>query len=452
MGRIAHTSWRVLQIYQGPAPSCITCHSSYIVSLMDEPPSKIIALILLLCVSALFSATETAFTSLSLYQLRKLKAQGVRGKWVYKLAHNPNLLLTTILAGNNLVNIAASAIATALAIALWGNYAIGYATGVLTLVVLIFAEITPKQIAIARNEQIAIFMAPVIRLLSIVCFPLIKVIGWISNGLTRIIIGKNNQKSVSLESLVHFMGEAKDQGVLEAHESAIMQGALRFNETHVRGVMTHRTNVFSVSAEQTLKEASPEILASKYSRIPVYKEDNEEHIVGILLMKKLLEHLSQGKDELKVEQIMEKPLFLSENKTLREALVLCRAAHINMGIVLDEFGGLAGVVTVEDIIEEFFGEMYDEHETFKSARIIPTLPGIFVVAGDITVGEFSDYFSLAIDADKYINTLGGFLVEKLDHIPTKGERVELPWGICEVEAVKENRITSFRFIPTAEED
>lgn len=370
---------------------------------------------------------------------------------MYKLSKNPNLLLTTILAGNNLVNIGASALATTLAIELWGSHAIGYATGVLTLLVLIFAEITPKQIAILRSEQIALFMAPFIWVLSKICLPFITVIGWVSNVLTRLIVGKEQQNSVSLDGLVHFMGEAKDQGVLEEHETAIMQGALRFNSTQVRAVMTHRTNVFSVEATKTLEEAASEILESKYSRIPVY-QGNEEHIVGVLLMKTLLEHLNRGEGNLLIGDIIKKPLFLPENKTLRESLALCKAAQINMAIVLDEFGGLAGVVTVEDIIEEFFGEMYDEHEELRKERITPTAPGMFTIAGDITMGEFSDYFDLPLESDKHINTLGGFLIDQLGEIPSPGASLTLAEGIFEVTEVEENRITLLRFLPYKEEE
>ncbi len=414
---------------------------------MDDPPSNIIILVILLFLSALFSATETAFTSLSFYQIRDLKNRGYRGHIVYKLSKNPDILLTTILAGNNLVNIAASAIATTLAISLWGSHTIGYATGVLTLVVLLFAEITPKQIAIVKSQEIALFMAPIIQVLSWISYPIIKAIGWISQILSRIIIGKSNQQSISLDGLAHFMGEAKDQGVLDENESSIIQGALRFNSTQVRGIMTHRTHVFSISDTETLASVYPKIIESKYSRIPVYHEEKEEHIVGILLLHTLLETMSKEDNSQKIENILEKPLFIPESTSLQEAFSMFQQERMNMAVVLDEFGGLAGVVTVEDIIEEFFGEIYDEHEQFRSARIIPHESGTFTVAGDITVGEFSDYFSISLDTDKHINTLGGVLLEKLDHIPVRGEREELPWGICEIKEVKENRITSFIFTP-----
>ncbi len=419
---------------------------------MDDPPSNIVLLLILLLLSALFSATETAFTSLSFYQLRDLKTRGRRGRIVYHLSKKPDILLTTILAGNNLVNIAASAIATTLAISLWGSHTIGYATGVLTLVVLLFAEITPKQIAIVKSQEIALFMAPIIQVLSWISYPIIKGIGWISQILSRLIIGKNNQQSISLEGLAHFMGEAKDQGVLDENESSIIHGALRFNSTQVRGIMTHRTNVFSISDTETLDSAYPKIIESKYSRIPVYHGDKEEHIVGILLLHTLLESMTKQENTQVVEHILEKPLFIPENTSLQEAFSMFQQERMNMAIVLDEFGGLAGVVTIEDIIEEFFGEIYDEHEQLRSARIIPNESGTFTVAGDITVGEFSDYFSISLDTDKHINTLGGVLLEKFDHIPTRGEQTELPWGTCEIKEVKENRITSFTFTPSIEQD
>ena len=251
---------------------------------------QIVYIGLLLVLSAIFSGTETAFISLTFIQEKDLQTgKGRTGKLAASLSKKPDILLSTILIGNNLVNIAASALTTATVIQYYGNYAVAYATGILTLAVLIFAEITPKQIAMIHNETICRIMAYPIRGLTWIMFPLIFLINGISSVITRVFSGE--QKTViSQEGIMHAVNIAQTQGMVEDYETTFVQNVFRFDDIDVHTIMTHRTDVFSISGDLTLDAAMPKIIESGFARIPVFG-DSPEHIIGILLTRDLLRHI-----------------------------------------------------------------------------------------------------------------------------------------------------------------
>ncbi len=402
---------------------------------------EIILLCSLLLLSAVFSATETAFISLSVIQVEECAAKrGRRGRLVKKLLENTNTLLTTILIGNNLVNISASAIATHVTIERFGSRTIGLTTGILTLVILIFSEVTPKQIAVMHSEQVALQMAPFIRFLEIILFPVTRFIGFISSLMTRLFQGEQTG-SVSMDGILHMMRLAENEGVVESYESRMVKNVFRFNDTPIQAIMTHRKEVFSLDKSLTLQEAIESITEKGFSRIPVY-EDNPEDIVGIVLLKDILPSLAAQETGKQLKDLMVKPLFVPGNRKVNELFSLFKNEQLNIAVIIDGYGGLSGIVTMEDVTEELFGELYDEHEEKGLEKITKIGGSTYRILGDTPLQLINDRFESSIPYSKNARTLAGYLVEYLGNIPVQGQEVVTPFGVFIMESVTQNRINS----------
>ncbi len=401
---------------------------------------EIILFVILLILSGVFSATETAFTSLSVVQIQELASEkGKKGQMVKFLSKRPDILLTTILIVNNLVNIAASAIVSNVTIQTFGSQALAVSTGLLTLVILIFAEVTPKQIAIVHNEAIALYMAYPVRLVSWILLPVIKFIGLISSLITHLVGGE--KKKISLDGILYMVSIAERQGVVETYETRMIKNVFRFNDTQVQAIMTHRTEVFSLNKNTSIGEALLLISEKGYSRIPVYNEDVEE-IIGIVLVKNLMANFHAGKSNLELKEIMLNPLYISETRKVNELFYTLKNQKLNLAVVMDEYGGLAGIVTMEDITEELFGELYDEHEKHQRDKIILLRDGRYRLMGETTIHQIEDRLGLELPSGKYSQTLAGYLVEYLGSIPVKNQLIKTPFGEFTIESVKRNRINS----------
>jgi len=402
---------------------------------------QFILLAVLLVLSGCFSASETAFTSLSAPQLRQIGLErGRRGRLVKKLADDPDNLLTTILLGNNLVNIAASAIATRITLELFGNSAIGIMTGVLTLIVLIFAELSPKRIAIARNELISLISAWPIYALSQVLRPVNFFIRSASSLITRFFIPKDTRR-ISFEALIHMMSAAEEEGLVKNYESQMVRSVFRLNDVSVQAIMTHRTDVFSLDKNMTIGEAAPEISKSGFSRIPVF-EDEAENIVGVILSNDVTAARLEGDDSLRLRQIMHEPIFIPATRKLHEIFNRLKHEKLNISIILDEYGGLAGIVTREDIIEEILGELYDENEEQIYDKTQKLTDRSWRIMGDTSLHQFIDTFEINMPATEYAETIAGFIVEKLDRIPAEGDEITLGKLLLRIEKTEKNRIIS----------
>jgi len=405
---------------------------------------SLLYIICLVLLSGTFSGTETAFTSLSFIQIKEMETSKKRGSSLAaKLAKDPDRLLTTILIGNNLVNIAASALTTTVVIELFGSYAVGYATGVLTLIILIFAEITPKQIAIIHNEWICSHTAYPILILSYILFPVIWIINTLSKAITRLFSGKG-KKQISLQGIIHVVNLAERQGVVEDYESDLVKRVFRFDNIELRAIMTHRTEVFSIDEQATISSALPDVVSYGHSRVPVYSK-HPEHISGVLLIRDLLKALNEGKGNLRVKNLMQPPLYVSENKRVHEMFFLFQSTQQQLAVVLDEYGGLAGIVTMEDIVEVLFGELYDEHETSEGDRITQLSHGVYLLQADTTIQQFQDYFHTTLDHSRHVSTIGGYITEVIGQIPVSGQTVNTPEGIFTVQRMTGNRIDFVRY-------
>lgn len=404
------------------------------------------AIIILLFLSAFFSGSETAYTSLSFLQIRELETDDRHSsRLAARLAKTPDLLLTTILIGNNIVNLTASALTTTLAISLWGNTAISIATGILTFLILIFGEITPKHLSITYNTAMARLSAYPIKFLTIVLYPIIMVIRWLSSLITRM-FATEEKASLSLDSLMHVVDVAENEGIVDEYETSLVQRVLHFSEAPVKSIMTHRTEVFSLSDSISLREAFPPIIASGYSRIPVYHE-SPENITGILLVRDALIAEVDGRLDQPLSEFTHTPIFVPETRKVDSMLFQFQKGKLQIAVVLDEYGGLSGIVSMEDIVEQLFGEIYDEHETGELLRIKSEESGTYLIKADTTMQQINDELDLEIKRTDLSCTLAAFLIEQLGTIPVPGEEISFPYGIFTIVSMKGKRIESVRLAP-----
>ncbi len=401
---------------------------------------------LLLLLSGVFSGTETAFTSLSLMQIHSLKTKfGKNGEIAQRLLERPDRLLTTVLIGNNLVNIAASAIASAITIRLFGNAALGAMTGVLTLFILIFGEVTPKQIAIVHNEYIASVTAPAILVLSVALRPVVWIVGSASYLVTRL-SGPSDGNTPTREGILHVIGHASTLGVIENYKYHMVKNVFRFSDVTVQAVMTHRTRVFSLNQSLSIDQALPEIVGAGYSRIPIYA-DNPEEIVGIVLLKDVLDLTVAGNRSTRLKQIMVDPIYVPENRRIHRMLQQFRKSGLNIAVVRDEYGGLAGIVTLEDVIEEILGEIYDEHEEQEREKIVKLPDGNYLIAADLPLYLANDTLGTQFETGGSAQTVGGYLTEFTGRIPHKDDTISTTHGEFVVLSMQKKRIVSVQFRP-----
>ena len=362
-----------------------------------------------------------------------------------RLSRKPDILLSTILIGSNLVNIGASALATKLTIDLFGSSAIGITTGVMTFVILVFGEVTPKHIAIQNNTFVCLHTARLVWLLSYLFRPAIWTVTGISRLITRL-IGTRRRAVVSIQEILRAVHLAETAGVLKPHEKRMVTNVFRLDDVSLGTIVTHRTDVFSLDGKETVAEVVDRVIAAGYSRIPVYADD-PEHIVGVVLVKDILRHLHQGETDVPLERLMLEPILVPESIKADEMLRRFRTEKLNMAIVIDEYGGLAGLVTQEDIVEEIFGELYDEHERVGSEKItfLGGSKGYRILA-DTPLLQVRDALNLRLSEGDGSETFGAYITGRLGHIPKKGEVVELPEGKVVVDQTEGRRIVSCRFL------
>lgn len=409
---------------------------------------QIIFLLVLIGLSAFFSSTETAFTSLSVIQLEHLENEkGKRGALVKRLSGEPDILITTILIGNNLVNIAAAAVSTQVTIALFGNRYVGIMTGILTLVILVFAEVTPKQVALKKNEAIALSAAGLIYILSIVLRPVIIFITFSTSFITRFFTG-DRRHHISLEGILHIMRMGESQGVVENYETEMVKSVFRLNDVPIQAIMTHRTEVFSIEKNAKVESVLEVVNEKGFTRIPVYDGD-PENIVGVVLEYDIIKAALAGKGTRPIKEIMIKPFFVALNKKLNVLFWEFKREKLNIAIVLDEYGGLAGVVTREDVIEELLGELYDENEVRGYEKITLVDGNGYRIMGDTSVHQANDILDINLPTGKYAQTVAGYIAETLGRIPGPGEEIAVPGAVLTVEKVVKNRIVSVlcRIVP-----
>jgi CBS domain containing-hemolysin-like protein len=401
----------------------------------------------LLVVSGLFSSVETAFTSLSTGQISALAGtRGKRGQLVKKLTDRPDILLTTLLIGNNLANIGASALTTTMTIRIFGNAYIAAASGILTLIVLVFCEVSPKQIALVTNELLSLRSARMVWLLSVILRPFIWIITAVSRTITLVFAGKHKNE-LTLEHLLHHVKAAEGEGVVESYEEEMVRNVFRINDTPVEAIMTHRTELFSIEESISVREAIDLFIESRHTRAPVLK-GNLEQVTGVITLLELTAALRDSPDE-QVSRISSPPYLVPGTMKAHELFFRLKREPIHMAVVLDEYGGLDGVVTREDVMEEIFGELYDEREEQSSNAIDRNPDGSWTIQGDADFYDVTDVIGLDLEHDSRTHTIGGYLLERLEHIPAPGTEITLKEGVYTILETRRQRIVSVRFQPAA---
>ena len=378
----------------------------------------------LLAVSAVCSATETAFSACNRIRLKKLADSGSKSaKKAVKICDNFDKALTAILIGNNVVNIASSSLATVIFTEKFGSGSVGIATLVMTVLVLIFGEIIPKSLAKENAESFSVFMSTPLSIFMFVTTPLIYIFMGIKNLVSKIIGKKKNQPSVTEEELKYIIDEIEDEGVLEQQESDLVRSALDFDEITISEILVPRVNVVGVEINDEPDKIKNLFVENKYSRLPVYENDLD-HIVGVLHQSDFFEmYINGGK---KISEIMNEPLYITENKHISEILRIMQRDKVHMAVVLDQYGGTEGICTLEDIIEELVGEIYDESDE-EDTSFIKMSENSYDISADLSVSDFLERLGLPEDTiETERNSMGGWIMDLLDRIPVQNELIEFP--------------------------
>ena len=381
---------------------------------------SVLIIIGLLLFSAYFSATETAFTSLNRIRIKnKADAGDEQAKKVLALEQNYDNLLSTILIGNNLVNIANTAAATVLFVNLYGSKGPLISTIVTTVVVLIFGEITPKSLAKEYPEQFAMFSAPLINVLRIILMPLNWIFAQWKKLLNLMFKTGGNQK-ITEDELVTIVDEAFVTGGIGEEQNELIQNAIGFNELEAQDILTPRVDIEAVQMDTPEDEIAEVFLKTGYSRLPIY-EDELDDIVGVLTQKDFNNYV-YNKDK-KVSDVIKPVIYVAESIPAADLLRKLQENKCRMAIVVDEYGGTQGLVTAEDIIEELVGEIYDESDTVAGRDITVMQNGTYRVLGSANVEKMFDYFGEEPDIED-ATTVNGWAAIELDRIPKRGDRFD----------------------------
>lgn len=406
---------------------------------------ELIVILLFIILSAIFSASETAYTSLSIIQIQDIRKKGKSGISVYNLVQSPSKLITTILIGNNISNIVASTLTTKFVLEKYGNSALAVSTGLITIIVLIFAEILPKQIAILNNEIIALSTSFFLKPLIFILTPLIYIINKIIKKILNLLKIKTNHK-MTKESIKNMLSLAGNLGILKNDSRIFMQKMLDIDQVRASEIMTHRTEVFSLSSSSKLKAVIKSIKEEGYSRVPIYKGQSREQIIGILIAKDLIEVNKKDMNK-NVSQFIKPAVFVQQNKRIKDILDIMRKKQKIMAIVIDEYGGFSGILTIEDIVEKIFGAISDEYDIKEEKPLITQInDNTYSILGETTFDEIEEIIGLSIKHKEYTNTIGGYLIDLLDKIPTKNETVKTIDGEYFIKEIQNNKIETITFI------
>lgn len=386
---------------------------------------QIVLLIFLVMCSAFFSASETALMSISKIRVRHLVDAEVKGsKKLDLLLSDTDKLLSTILLGNNAVNIGASSLATSLAIGFWGDTGVGIATGLMTLIILIFGEITPKSLAVRFSEPISLKVAPFMLLLVKVLTPVVFILSKITGLFVRILGGDPNYKKPSLtqDELKTIVNVSSEEGVIEDDEKELICNIFEFGELKVKDIMVQRMDIVAVPITATYTEIVDIFKESKFSRLPVY-EENLDNIVGLVFAKDLL-FLDCNNDKFEITKIMRETHNTYEFLKVSDFFKEIQSKQNHIAIVYDEYGSVAGLVTLEDVIESVMGDIHDEYDDDEDSSIVKVSENEYLVMGYTKIEEFNEYFGCTIESED-CDSIGGFLTSLLGRLPEKNEKLNL---------------------------
>lgn len=396
--------------------------------------------LLILC-SSFFSCIETAFSCVSTARLKNEESKGnKKARNALFITENFDKALTTILIGNNVVNLGCSSLATVLCMNIFQNFAAAISTGLTTILVLTFGEIIPKCIGKEKSETVALNTAIILKGIMIVLTPLSFLFIAIKTGALKLLNIRNDSPTVTEDELKYIIEHSENEGVLEEEESEMVQSALEFDEKSAFEVLTPRVDMLALDIDDDFETNKNKILTERYSRVPVYKE-NLDNILGILYTRDYLEELIDGKTP-DIKLLINDAFFTYKSRKLSALMNDLRKNQVNMAIVTDEYGGTLGIVTMEDLIEEIVGEIYDEDEDIEK-EYTKLRENCYFVSGDL---EFDQLLELIdredFDNDTESHTVGGFIFEHMGRIPKEGDKFEIDGLSFEVYKVEERRIIS----------
>jgi putative hemolysin len=405
----------------------------------DTVVIRLVLVVVCLVLSAFFSSSETALTTVNLIRIRNLADNGDKAAaWVLKARRDQSKMLGAILIGNNVVNLSASSMLTVLVTDVFGSQAVGAATGVLTLLVLLFGEITPKTIATLEAEKNALRFARVICLLMTILTPVIFVVNLLSGGVLRLLGVDPNKPtdSITEDELRTIVEVGHEKGVIESEEKEMINNVFDLGDSVARDIMVPRIDMSFVDVEASYEELMEIFRRDHYTRLPVY-EDNTDNVIGIINMKDLI--LLEDKAAFSVRDYLRQPLFTFESKKLSELMIEMRKTSNNIVIVLDEYGATAGLITLEDILEEIVGDIRDEFDADEEDELKEISKGEYLADGSMNLDDINDRLGLELVSEDF-DSLGGFMIDRLEHLPAEGEEVDTEEVRLVVEKVNKNRI------------
>lgn len=422
------------------------------ISLDSSDVIQLIILLVLLFLSAFFSSAETAMTTVNRIRIRSLADDGnARAKTLLKITDDPAKFLSAILIGNNIVNLSAASLTTSLAYGLGGSM-VAIASGILTLLILLFGEITPKTMATIHSEKISLLYAPVISIFIRLMTPVIFIVNGLANIILRIIhVDPNANTNVMTENdLRTIVDVSHEDGVIESEEKEMINNVFDLGDAKAKDVMVPRVHVTFADVNSTYDELIDIFREDKFTRLPIF-EDTTDNVIGTINMKDLL--LYDNKKDFHLRDILREAYFTYEYKNISELLLEMRESSFNIAIVLDEYGETAGLITLEDLLEEIVGEIRDEYDDNEEDFIKEIGPHEYLVEGSTNLEEINDRLDLDLSSDDY-DSVGGLIIEHLDRLPEAGDEITTEDGIrMIVEKLDKNRIEQVHmYLPEQKKD
>ncbi len=418
---------------------------------------QLLILLVLLILSGFFSSAETALTCANKVRIRSLADEGnKRALRVQIILESYSKVLSTILIGNNIVNIGASSLATTLTIRLFGNRFVGICTGILTFLVLIFGEIVPKTWAGSHADKIALAYSSIIHILMTVLTPIIWIVDNIAQGIIRLfhLGAKPGEGNITQEELRTYVDVSHEEGVIESGERKFIHNVFDFSDSTAAEIMIPRINMTSLSSDSTYEEIFTQFKKTMYTRIPVYEDDNPDNIIGFVHMKDFI--LTKDSPRFKVNKILRNVYYTYERKKTSDLFVELREKATNIAIVLDEYGSAVGMITMEDLLEEIVGEIRDEYDADEAELIKKIDTHRYLIEGSMKVDDVNEALNLSLESEDY-DSIGGIMIDRLDRLPKNNETVVLENGISlQARGISQNRIRNvlikFPQVPDDERD
>lgn len=413
---------------------------------------QLVCVVLLLFLSAFFSSAETALSTVNKVRIRTLAEEGnKKAIKVTKILDNYGKMLSTILIGNNIVNISASSLVTSLVIDVLGNVYVGVATGILTVLVLLFGEITPKNWANSNSEKISLAYSGIIYALVKILTPVIFIVDILSTGVMKMLRIDLSKKDVMTENeLRTYVDESHKDGVIETEEKEIIYNVFDFSDAVAKDIMIPRINMVTVSIDASYEELLDIFRESMYTRIPVYKED-QDSIVGLVNIKDFI--LTTDTANFQISDIIRPAYYTYEFKKTADLMFEMREKTMNVSFVLNEYGATVGMITMEDLLEEIVGEIRDEYDQDEEQLIQEVETNVYLIEGSMKLDDINDALDTNLESEDY-DSIAGIIIEALDRLPEDGEEVSLRNGIqLKVQGVEQNRIVNVLMtLPTSTEE